>query len=363
VVGVALCASAASCGLDAVGTFEAPSGNIDGSVDGRPPGDGGVTGDNDVPVGDASWGDGPCTLPTCDGAGAGCAAGSVCTPAIPAGWHLLAYGEDPSVGCGSAYTSFGPPAIKVSNVPANCGTCSCTTGAQGTCTGANATLSWSDGPGCTKAAGTYATNGACQVLSGGGFQTAGQNFTMAIEPSGAFPACSSVVNPVVPGVDGGQVRTCGPPDTSSTCENNRRLCVAAPPAGLGLCIAADLVNGAPPSLCPQGFTARSQTIATSVSDDRACSACACRAVAGNCKIDFTLWENTTCNSGNSTGSSSTSSVCGGYGTGGSPSHYQSGKFSIVGNGTAAGGTCTKTGEATPQGSASAKTGYVVCCAS
>ena len=358
VSGIAVCAAAASCGLDAVGSLESnPGVTGDGGAS-----DGGADGDPNVPIGDASWGDGPCTLPTCDDAGVGCTGGTICTPNVPAGWHLLAYGEDPAVDCGSTYTTFGPAATKVSNTPANCGTCSCTTGAQGTCSGANVALSWSDGAGCTKPAGSYATTGACQVLSGAGFTTAGQNFTMAIELSGAFPACTSVVTPTIPSADGGLVRTCRPPDTSSTCENNRRLCVAAPPPGLGLCIAADLVNGVAPAACPPGFDARSQTVATTLTDNRACSPCGCRAKAGTCNINFTLWDNTTCSSGNSTGSPSTASVCGGYGTGGSSAHYQSGEFTVVGSGAASGGTCVKSGEATPKGAVEAQTGYLVCCA-
>jgi hypothetical protein len=353
----------ANCGLELVGTAEL---RPDGGVDGADGADG-DSDDNDgasaPPVDGGSDVDGstePCTLATCDDAGAGCAADSVCAPAIPAGWHLLAVGNDPAIACSGSYEPFGAPAVRLANQPASCGSCTCAPGQPPSCAGNIQVSFGGDGTCSSSLASTYAADDGCKDITN--FTVNAEAFYLALTPTGANPAtCSgTAVTATIPPSDAGQLRICRP--AGSACENDRRLCVPAPPSGLHLCIASDLPSDDAGLACPDGFEAQAYTAATSIADDRACSACPCVSTPANCTVDYTLYGADNCNNSGGSYSTTAQSTCQKQNvpfiTG--PLTFQGAKFKVRPGGS--GGGCVQDGQPTPQGSARATGGYRVCCA-
>jgi len=271
-----------SCGLDDTAvvslddhdatTLDASSLDSSPGIDSSTPDGSAVTDSgSDTGVFDA----GPCPvtdLPICDD-GTCASATQVCTPAIPAGWHLTNLINAPS-GCDSAYggDAGAKSVVEIADGGAASCTCNCASTGDPSCANVHVDVGVGSGAICNVATQALDMTAGCASL--GGFSIgANSQATVSISKTAT---CSGSVAPSIPTIDGGLATTCDlNTDAGEICATHR-ACVPKPTSGHTCVAQAGAVA------CPSGFTVFAATVASSYTDTRACSACSCAFNGSGC---------------------------------------------------------------------------------
>jgi hypothetical protein len=306
---------------------------------------------------DSGFDAGPCSaLTLCDSDASACGASQVCVPEIPAGWTLLGFDAPPATSlaaCGTGYTAHS--AIDVTDG----GTASCDCSCNGTnapsCTNVQVVLTTDNG--CTADSTTTSVTSACQAL--------GSDFTVVNSSLNAHlqadpTTCVAQLDASIPSWSLGSARTCDfSGDAGATFCSGHATCVEANGAAHKTCIKKAYSGSLPPACaasCPTGFQSSCFAAASTLSDGRTCTSCAC------------AWSDTGCTAASVTGSDQ--SDCSGDAT-----HNQtiaaescttaftiSPLKAVAVTGTADTPTCDQTTAASSSGSVSTTGEDIVCCA-
>lgn len=337
---------AGACGLETGGVLDAIS-----------PGDGGVDASLDVFQGSDVIRD--IQIPDLGAGETESGAACTCTPAVPAGWSVLAYTPTTRPGCSMGYDTATPVFENPMGSPATCA-CTCN-GVQNApvCTASTSfalaydavntcmasSLNMSVGPGCT--------NGSWALNPGGqGLKYLGITANAPAPSGGTCQGATPTVNKPASSADTG--RTCQITGKPSACGGGL-ACVPPPAAGETICI-----SNPNPMACPSSYP-NPHVIGTSVNDQRGCGPDACSCVVstpGTCsKPKLSLFDKTNCQpQDNQVNAQLADGTCTLINKGGGFT-AQSAKYDSTNSGAA----CSFTGNFGPTGAVTLGSTTTICC--
>lgn len=345
-----------SCGLDDTAVFSLDN-NQDASSDGTTfdgttndsGGDTGVTdsGGGDSGGGDSGFDAGPCPvgdLPICDNGTCG-SASEVCTPPIPAGWHVVNLISGSRPGCDVPYggDAGGHDIVELGDAAAAACTCDCEGTGSPTCANTHVDIAIGNDSTCSAGVIHQDMSSNCSAL--GVTISANSQATVSIA---AGATCTGTVDASVPQVDGGLSRTCDLGDAGAPLCEGHRSCVPKPTTG-HICIAQTVADGGV-AACPAGFSfPYSTVVADSLSDTRTCSQCSCGWNGIGCTNPVVNFYSLVDCAGTAT--AVTQASCANNGSG----------LSVGVTGTDDAPSCLKTDGGVPQGTVTSANDQIICC--
>ena len=223
---------------------------------------------------DAGVDAGPCpTLTICDGNPSACNGSQVCVPDVPAGWTLLGFDDSAHVTgtpCGTDYASATTTQIQDGGAAASC-ECDCDAGATPSCSNTQVVIT--TGAACDQNPSTIAAS-SCAPL--GTTYAAGDFYepTLRADPTTCTPNLITAKN----SWNAGSARDCNFTGGSAELCTAHSTCVAASGATHTACVKQAYSGTIPPdcsSACPTSFNSSCWAVSNSITDNRACTGCAC----------------------------------------------------------------------------------------